>query len=238
MFFATLTPMLMLFFCMAVGFIANKTKILPENASRTMAKLETWIFCPALSFMTMVRYCTVESLSKHAVNLSFAVIAVGIAMTLSLFLVRFLVKEKRTEWGVYAYALAFANSGYFGDPVVQALFGDQVLSYYKFFCLPLSIVIYTWGISVLTPADQNKRPAWMRLINAPTIAMLLGIAVGLLGWGSYLPAFLVSTLDGFKACMGPVGMLLAGFTVARYDFVGMLKKKKVYVAAADRKSVV
>jgi predicted permease len=34
--------------------------------------------------------------------------------------------------------------------------------------------------------------------------------------------------------MGPVAMLLAGATVARYDLVGMLKNKKVYIATALR----
>ena len=34
--------------------------------------------------------------------------------------------------------------------------------------------------------------------------------------------------------MGPVAMLLAGFTIASYSFVGMLKKGKVYIATALR----
>jgi predicted permease len=79
----------------------------------------------------------------HAVNVGFSAIAVGLSMAFSLFLVRFFVKEHNAERGVYSYALAFANSGYFGDPIVQMLFGDQVLSYYKLFCLPISMVIYT-----------------------------------------------------------------------------------------------
>ena len=68
-FLATLSPMLTLFLCMAVGYTANKTKILPENAGKTMAKMETWIFCPALSFMTMVRFCTVETIGEHFTNI-------------------------------------------------------------------------------------------------------------------------------------------------------------------------
>ena len=96
--------------------------------------------------------------------------------------------------------------------------------------MPLSLVIYTWGISVLTPNDAAKGSAFKRLLNPPTIATLCGIVMGLLGIGNYLPEFLVLSLDSLKACMGPVAMLLAGVTVARYDFWGMLKNKKVYLA--------
>ncbi len=233
-FLATLTPMLTLFFCIAVGFVANKTKILPETASKTMAKMETWIFCPALSFTTMIRFCTVDKISTHATNIVLGAITVAFGIAIAIPLSKVFVRQKGMERGIYAYALAFANSGYVGDPIVLALFGEEGLAYYKLFGLPITLLIYTWGISVLTPHSAGKGGAWKRLLNAPTIALLLGIAVGLSGIGKYLPTFVVSSLDTLKACMGPVAMLLAGVTIAKYDFLGMLKKKKVYVATALR----
>ena len=237
-FLATLTPMLTLFFIIAIGFLLAKTKILPESASKPMAKMETWIFCPALSFMTMVRYCTVDSLTTHGTNILLAVVSVSLAMAIAIPLSRLFVKNDPAERGVYAYALAFANSGYIGDPIVLALFGEAALAYYKIFCLPLSIMIYTWGISVLTPKGTGKGSGLKRLLNAPTVAMLVGVVMGLTGLGGYLPKFLISALDSLKACMGPVAMLLAGVTIARYDLVGMLKKKKVYVATLLRLFVI
>lgn len=231
-FLATLTPMLTLFICIAVGFVFTKLKILPEGSSKVMAKLETWIFCPALSFMTMVRFCTVETIGEHIINITLAVIGVAFAMGLAIFLSRFFAKRGSYERGVYAYALAFANGGYMGDPIVLALFGDVGLSYYKLFYLPLSIMINSWGITVLTPATEKKNNLWRKLLNAPTVAMLAGIAVGLSGLGGYLPAFVTGSLDALKSCMGPVAMLLAGATIAKYNVFGMLKKKKVYIATA------
>lgn len=237
-FLATLTPMLTLFFIIAIGFLLARTKILPESASKPMAKMETWIFCPALSFMTMVRYCTVDSLTTHGTNILLAVVSVSLAMAIAIPLSGLFVKNDPAERGVYAYALAFANSGYIGDPIVLALFGEAALAYYKIFCLPLSIMIYTWGISVLTPKGAGKGSGLKRLLNAPTVAMLVGVVMGLTGLGGYLPKFLISALDSLKACMGPVAMLLAGVTIARYDLVGMLKKKKVYVATLLRLFVI
>ena len=233
-FLATLTPMLTLFLCIAVGFTLTKCKILPENSSKIMAKMETWIFCPALSFMTMVRFCTVETIGEHLVNIILACIGVAFSMAIAIFLARFFIKNKGIERGVYAYALAFANGGYMGDPVVLALFGDVVLAYYKLFYLPFSLLINSWGISVMTPASEGKNSFWKRLINAPTIAMLAGVAVGLSGLGNYLPTPVTNALDTLKVCMGPVAMLLAGVTIAKYDLLSMLKKKKVYVASALR----
>ncbi|MBQ2719379.1 MAG: AEC family transporter [Clostridia bacterium] len=231
-FLATLTPMLSLFFCIAVGFAAKKCKLLPDNAGKTMAKLETWVFCPALSFTTMARYCTVETVGTHAQNLVLAACGVFVAIGIAIPLSRLFAKPGTGAHGVYLYALTFANSGYMGDPVVQGLFGDEILSYYKLFCLPISVAIYTWGISRMIPGDKGG--ALRKLVNPPMVGMFLGIFFGLTGLTSYLPAFVVGSLDALCACMGPVAMLLAGFTIASYPLKEMLTDRKVYVATALR----
>lgn len=234
-FFATLNPMLTLFICIAVGFIMRKANLLPENSGKVMAKMETWIFCPALSFSTMARYCTVDSLDTHAANILLSSCGVALAIGIAIPLACIFIKKRCPDRGVYMYALAFANSGYIGDPVVLALFGEKVLSYYKLYCLPISIMIYTWGISVMLPSGENsKADAIKKIFNAPTIAMFIGMAVGLLGFGPSIPTPVSSALDTLKSCMGPVAMLLAGFTIANYSFVGMIKNRKVYLASALR----
>jgi predicted permease len=224
--------MLTLFICIAIGFVLTKFKILPDGSSKVLAKAEIWIFCPALSFMTMVRCCTVKTIGEHIINITLGAIGVAFAMGLAIFLSRFFAKRGSYDRGVYAYALAFANGGYMGDPIILALFGEMALSYYKLFYLPFSLMINSWGISVLTPNTGKKSNVWCKLLNAPTVAMLAGIAVGLSGIGAYLPTFVTGSLDTLKACMGPVAMLLAGATIAKYNFLSMLKNKKVYVISA------
>lgn len=231
---ATLDPMLLLFFCIALGFVLHKTHILPDSAGQVMAKLETWVFCPALSFSTMAKFCTPNTIQSHALNISFSIGLVILAISLSILLVRFFVREKNQERGIYAYALAFANSGYMGDPLVQMILGDSMLSYYKLFCLPINIAIFTWGISNLVPSKGKKGDFLKKLLNPSTVAMFVGMAVGLSGVGVYIPSFLSSAIDSLKTCMGPVAMLLVGFTIASYNISEILRNKKVYLASILR----
>ena len=46
--------------------------------------------------------------------------------------------------------------------------------------------------------------------------------------------FVTDTLSGLASCMGPIAMLIAGVTIARFDFKKMLTNKKVYVATILR----
>ena len=247
-FLATLTPMLTLFSCILIGFVLQKTNILPENSSKLMSKLTVWAFYPALSFSTMARHFNIGTVKLHATNIIIFSISLVFSVSIAIFLSRFFVKKKCYERGVYQYALAFANTGYMGDPLVEAIFGSEVLSYYKLACLPLSIAIYTWGISILVPSDKAKKGGFIKkLMNPPLISMLLGMAVGLIcgaignaspeyatAYDAIIPEFIVKTLDALKACMGPTAMLLAGVTIANYSLKNMFKKTKVYVASVLR----
>lgn len=240
-FLATLNPMLMLFICIVVGFLLRKFNLLPDNAGKVMAKLEVWVFCPALSFTAMASRFTVEAIGSHFINVIISSISVSLALVIAILLSKIFVKEKVYERGVYQYALAFANSGYVGDPVVLALFGLEGLVYYKIICLPLSIVIYTWGLSVLVPKTEQKQNPLKNILNPPMITMAIGMIVGITGLGNLLYSsenFFTSTLSNLSNCMGPVAMLLAGFTIGSYSVKKMLSNKKVYIATLLRLIVI
>ena len=165
----------------------------------------------------------------------FAIITVSVSMAIAIPLSCLFVRNPSYERYVYQYGLAFANCGYMADPLVDAMFpGTNALAYYKIFTLPLIIVIYVWGITVLTPKDKTSGSPLKGLLNAPLIGMLLGILVGLTGTLQYIPTFIVNALNGLKGCMGPVAMLLAGSTVANYDLKKLIFNKKNHILSLLR----
>ncbi len=236
-FSASVGPILSLFLCIAIGYALKKCNVLPDSAGGVLAKLETWVFCPALAIYTMAKYMRPENLLAHAANIAIACVALTLSILFSFILVRFFVKNKSYERNVYRYALTFANSGYFGDPVVLALFGPEALAFYKFFCLPSATAINTWGFALFKPESDGKREnPFKKMLNAPTIATFVGIAIGLLvpDFESGCPAFILDTLSSLSQCMGPAAMLLAGIAIAKYDFFELIKRKKVYVVTFAR----
>ena len=209
-FTATLSPMLVMFLCMVVGFVLNKKKLCPDNTTTVLSKLETYVLCPALTLSTFSRYCTPESLSAHSDLILFSALLT-----------------------VLAIALAFANSGFMGNAIVPAILGEEALYTYMLFTLPLNIGIYTWGITILIPKGEKSNPL-KNLLNPPVIAVALGMVLGLSGVSAHLPAFFTDTLSSLGGCMGPVAMVLTGFVVGNYSFKAMVSDKKIYFAALLR----
>lgn len=237
-FIATLNPLATLFICMGVGFALTKLNILPKESPKVLSKLVIWVLYPALCFITTASYCTPDLLIANSSNLIFACVGLLLSILISLILVRFFAAKSTPEHGVYRYALTFGNSGYMGDPLVLSIFGDIALTIYKIFTIPLTFAIYTWGTNILTPSEHRKSNPIKQLVNPPTVAIFLGMTVGLCGMGDQLPTFAVSTLNSLKACMGPVVMLMAGSTVAEYSIKSMLTNKKTYIITALRLVVI
>lgn len=238
-FVATLSPMLMMFACMVIGFILNKKKLCPENTTTVLSKLETYVLCPALTLKTFSENCTIQSLSQYYQLVLFSLLAVAIAITLA-YVLSPVFAPKGYNRSVYKYALAFGNFGFMGNAIVPAILGataaaqEQALFQYMLFTLPLNIGVYTWGITILIPQGEGKKNPLRNLMNPPVFAVLIGAVLGLTGATAYVPDFVKQTMSGLGSCMGPIAMVLTGFVIGNYSFKTLLSDKKVYIASVLR----
>ena len=243
MFNLTLSQMLMMFILIAVGVLLRKTAVLSPNAGNIMARMETYIFVPALNLYNQLTKCTVETFIENAPLLLYGLILAIGAVTLA-YLLAPLIAAKRDgsaerdyQRNIYRYALTFGNFGFMGNFIVLGLWGEDVFYQYLLFTLPLTIQCNTWGFYVLVPKDRQVN-LWTNLkkglLAPPVIALLLGMAIGLSGLGQHVPDFLLSAFDNAGKCQGPVAMVLAGFVIGGYHFGELLKNGRVYVTTLLR----
>jgi predicted permease len=67
-------------------------------------------------------------------------------------------------------------------------------------------------------------------LNPMMIAMIIGIFLGVLGWGKYLPKGVQTVVRVSGDCMAPIAMLLTGLTVGKINLLSMFKKWQLHVA--------
>lgn len=233
-FLSTLNQIAFLFTLIAAGYILAKLGILPEGASKVLAKLENTIFIPALVLGTFIENFTVERLAS-AWKLLLVSVAIAVVMIPVSILVSKAVTRDRYIQNIYTYGLAFSNFGFMGNAVVSAMFPD-IFFEYLLFTLPLWVEIYVWGVPVLLMGDTEKQQTLTdRLkpfVNPMFVAMLIGIVIGLLKIP--MPSFLVSVLDSSSACMSPVAMLLTGITVSTISFKKTFTDVRTYIISVVR----
>lgn len=231
-FFATLSPMLVMFLCMVIGFILNKKKLAPENTATVLSKLETNVLLPALNIGTFMKYCTVSSLQENGAMVLFSAIIAVLAVAIALPLSGVFCRQGYTR-NIYKYALTFGNYGFMGNAIVPAILGEEFLYSYMLYTLPLILIGYTWGTGIMIPKEKAGNPLKM-LLNPVFFSILIGMTLGLTGTAAYVPAFITTTINNLGACMGPLAMVLTGFIIGNYSFRDLLNNKKVYIASVLR----
>lgn len=232
-FSATLSPMLVMFLCMIIGFVLNKKKIVPENTATVLSKLENFVIVPALIINTFMRYCTVASVKSQYSLILYCLLAFVIALCVSIPLSKLFTNDEYKR-NIYKYALTFGNFSFMGNAIVPAILGEETLYYYMLYILPLNIAVYTWGVVILVPKGKNNNSVLKSLLNPIFISVIVGAVLGLTGLSNYIPGFLTSTISNLAACMGPLAMVLTGFVIGDYNVLSLLKNGRVYVATGLR----
>lgn len=231
-FTATLSPMLVMFLCMALGYFANKLKLAPENTATVLSKLENYFLVPSLILNTFMTYCSVESVKQEYSLMLWCLLVLVMAVVISWPLSGMFSRGGYTR-EVYKYALTFANFSFMGNAIVPAILGQEMLYKYMLFILPLNIAVYTGGVIVLIPRGEGKS-ILKSLLNPIFVSIILGAVLGLVGAKPHIPLFVTNTIGNLASCMGPLAMVLTGFVVADFDFGKLLKNTKVYFATLLR----
>ncbi|MBR3576178.1 MAG: AEC family transporter [Clostridia bacterium] len=234
LFTSTLSQIAVLFGFILIGYFLSKRKLLPDDSSAVLSKLENMLFIPALVLGTFIENFTVERISAARTLLLVSVIIAFIAIPVAILVSKLTTKDKYIQ-KIFTYGLSFSNFGFMGNAVVSTLFPD-IFFEYLIFTLPLWILIYIWGVPRLLLADSNKKQTFKEslksFVNPMFIAMIIGMIIGLSG--IKLPAFIQSIVTVSGSCMSPVAMLLTGITVAAYPLKSTFANTRVYIISIVR----
>lgn len=250
LFTTTLNQMLVLVIYIAIGFIIQKAKIVPENASTVVSKLENNLLIPAL-ILNALMYT--NNITSNLSIILFGAVVLAVTMLISYFIVKALTKDKYLKT-IYGYGLYFSNFSFMGNAVVQTVF-PELFSSYMLFTIPAQVAVFGWAVPfLLTPkkeelisveqtnaAVQENKTFFTKFIkpflNPTIICVLLGLIFALTGFGNVLKQntpFITSVISGLSNCMSPLAMILTGMIIAKYQFKNTLKNPAVYILTALR----
>ena len=229
--------MALLFLFIIIGYVLAKLKAIPDNSAGVLSKLENNVFIPALVLGTFMSNFTIASISSAWQYFLGGTVTVLISMPLAIIIARLCTKDAYIR-KIYTYGLSFSNFGFMGNAVVLGIFGEQVFSNYLIFVVPLWTMIYLWGVpALLIPVKEENGSVVGRLkafVNPMFVAMVIGIALGLLSPYFQLPGFVKSAVGTLGDCMSPVAMLLTGMTVAKINLGATFKKLSLYIVSLVR----
>ena len=226
--FSTMMGMLI---CLGIGYILRRFHLEPGNTATVLSKLEIYVFLPALTLSSFIKNCTMQSLQENTSLFFYGLVCMAAALGLGKILGRFFSKEQY-ERKIYTYSLICANFGYIGKPLVASVFGSQGVYEFDIFTITLNILVYAYLVPSLAQEEKSNKVGLLRRIFSPiTVALLVGILLGMTGWSRHLPGFVLKTMDNLSGCVGPVAMILTGFVIGGFHLPDILKIKRVYIVS-------
>ncbi len=235
LFLSTMSQMAYLFSFIALGYLLAKIGALPEDSAKVISKLENNLLLPAMVLNTFLSKFTVETFATAWRTLLYSTVVLLIAILFALLVSRFLSKDSYLR-KIYTYGLSFANFGFMGYAVVNALF-PEIYFEYVIFTLPMWTGIYVWGTPELLIAGEGKKSVKQRLknfLNPMFVCMVLGMILGLLGLGKYFPKWSMNVVAAAENCMSPLAMLLTGITLAFVDLKKTFTDLGIYTVSFFR----
>ena len=243
LFLITLQQVGVLLIFVFIGYFFRKKEIITESGKKVLSKLLVYLFAPCYTAMSLSKIVNVQDIVQY-IALLLAGTAVAVAgILLAVPFARALSKE-RLKRNILIYAFAFSNIGYFGYPVVAAIFGEVIRAQMMLFCLPMSIAIYTYGYYLLTSdvtqSETKEKKSWRKRLSflwaPPMFGFYVGVTLGLLSSGLHftLPSFLIDVLTVSGDCQSVPAMLLTGAVLANVPFRKLFTSWRPYIIGIIR----
>jgi predicted permease len=223
---------LVLFFLMAIGFVAGKTRILDAAGSKGLSLLLVNFILPALVVESMQRPFTpqLRNLAFEMLGVSF--LAYAIAFPLAWFLVR-AIGAKGAERGPHAFGAIFSNCAFMGFPVVEAILGKDAIFFASIANIPFQLLAFSVGPYILAKtAGGTAKMGVSSFITPVAIASVFGFALFM--GGVTLPSPIGTTLTLLGDTTTPMSMVLIGSIVSRMDFRTAVGRARLYATSLYR----
>ena len=218
--------MIMLVLIMLVGYIATIKKVFNKYANANFAALITYVTVPALVISS------VEGAGEFGTKADtlFVLLTATLMYFFSVILARFTPKLFRTDAdteGILQFLTVFTNNGFMGLPVVQAIFGTGALFYASLYGIPNNLLIYSYGIYLITKGSQKSKANWKAIaMNPGNLASVFAVFIFL--FDIKLPALVMDTATSIGNITSPLAMIIIGSSLADIKILDAFKGMKIY----------
>ncbi len=233
-FSVTFGNVLLMLLYLLPGFLLCKCKkVKPEHLS-TASVILLYVCGPGMFLNALIDLdVTPELTARMGLFILFSLIG----ETTLMLLILLLPGRKRKEFGLRMLSIAsvMGNVGFFGMPVVRALFPDapEAAVYSCMFNVSLNIVAWTVGVFTLT-GEKKYISLRAALVNPSVLAAGIGFILYLLKANTWLPDLVRGGFRTLGAMSTPLCMIILGIRLATMDPKKLFTTPLIWLISAGK----
>ena len=142
-------------------------------------------------------------------------IGVTVSVLICLFLAKYVFKidalKEKAAQSTFAVAVGLQNYGFIAIPVIERVFGDDLLGIMLLHNMGVDLAI--WSVVIMVFSRKLGKEAILKMINGPSVAVILCILINSFGFDAHVPTFFEVCMDSVGAAFIPMGIILIGTTI-------------------------
>ena len=229
-FTVVLQSMLFMLIFMALGYTLVKVKAASASHAKTLSALLLYGATPG---MIITSFQEMEYSAENNVKLLwfFILSLVAQLMLFGLMFLLFRDKMKNGKYRILTIGSFMGNVGFFGQPVVIALFPDKPIAacYCMMAAISMNLLIFTLGEYMIS--GDARYISVKRVILNPTMLSLF-VALPLYFMKIRLPQLPFSVLNTLRTMSGPLCMIMLGLRLASMSLKEVFAEKMAYIVSA------
>lgn len=229
----TLSMVLMALFYMIPGYITARMGKTKAEHLPTLSGVLVYIGAP---FLVISSFLSLEYQREDLVSMGLFFLVTLLLQTVFFLAVFFLSGGHRhAARRVIAMGTTCGNVGFFGTPVVRALFphSPQVACYAVCFTISMNLLVFTLGIFCLT-GDKKYISPRSALCNPTMLGLLVALPLYLTGLGGKLPLVLQNGIHTLGGMTTPLCMFILGIRLASTPLRRVFTDIRVYLACLGK----
>jgi predicted permease len=129
--------------------------------------------------------------------------------------------RNEAEGRTFGVSVGLYNYSFIPIPLAVLLFGKETVGV---LCLHnVGVDIALWTVAVLLMTGKPFGGTWRNFVNAPLIAVMVGLGLNWTGGGDVFPQVLLTAIRWLADCAIPMALILAGATIA--DHLGEFRAR-------------
>jgi len=218
-----ISQLAVLFIIIALGFAASKLKALPSEAGKVLTKTVLNVTLPCTMLFSSVGGGLEVTGTESFFFLLVSLLALCIASVIAVVASR-LMRGNKSDFGLLACMTAFANVGFMGFPMAQAVFGPDAAFYVALNMIPFQLVSYSVGPLLISGKSGSFDP---KVLITPALITSVCM-IPLVAFGVKAPGIIVDVLRLTSSITTPCSMLIIGITLAQIPLKDIFSQWRLY----------
>lgn len=222
-----------IFAMVAVGFIANRTNVLPSESNKYLVDLLLVITTPCMIIGSMASKTLTSDTFREAMEVIIGSVVFFLAAALVSFVIVKLLRYKPLEdQGIIMVIITGVNTGFMGFPVTKAIFGNEYFFLMVLENIVLTFYLYFIGVIQMNYGHKRKESlaeVFKPLCNMCTLAAVIGVII--LCFQIKLPSPVLDFINTIGDATIPISMIVVGIQLGQSRISKIIKNWKLIIAS-------